>query len=526
MRAFTADPKFRNALIVCGRASTAAPLVEALVGAGASRVFVGVAETWKPFAAPSRGETVPLDPTDPTSVSDLARRFGDKVDILVNNADYFRPGGLIAGSDASIFRAAFETNCLGMMRLAAAFGPIMQARAAETGRAAAAFVNIISAWSLSGAPEYGAYAATQAALRSLSHGLRAQMRPSGLKVVDVLTGPIDDEWRQTHEAAEGRARGDRGGRRRGVARGPRRSRGRRNREGDPRQMGGRPAPAAPGDALSDAVTGAVTDLAAFASAIADGRLRVIDLTQTLDPDFPTIVLPPELGQSQPFRIEEISHYDHRGPAWYWNNFSMGEHAGTHFDAPAHWVTGRDLPNGTVDAIDPKKFIAPACVIDCSAEAAADPDHLLETEGIAAWERAHGPIPEGAWALMRTDWSKRSPADYANLRDDGAHTPGPSAAAIRFLVEARGILGFGTETIGTDAGQAHHFSPPYPAHSLLHGSGRYGLQCLANLHLLPPTGAVLIAAPLKIVRGSGSPLRVLALAPATGRWAVEPLEASS
>jgi short-subunit dehydrogenase len=197
LRAFTADPKLRNALIVCGRASTAAPLVEALDGAGASRVFVGVAETWKPFAAPSRGETVPLDPTDPTSVSELARRIGDKVDILVNNADYFRPGGVIAGGDASISRAAFETNCLGMMRLAAAFGPIMQARAAETGRAAAAFVNIISAWSLSGAPEYGAYAATQAALRSLSHGLRAQMRPSGLKVVDVLTGPIDDEWRQT-----------------------------------------------------------------------------------------------------------------------------------------------------------------------------------------------------------------------------------------------------------------------------------------------------------------------------------------
>jgi kynurenine formamidase len=281
-------------------------------------------------------------------------------------------------------------------------------------------------------------------------------------------------------------------------------------------MGGRPAPAAPRNALSDAVTDAVTDLATFASAIADGRLWIVDLTQTLDPDFPTIVLPPELGQSQPFRIEEISHYDQRGPAWYWNNFSMGEHTGTHFDAPAHWVTGRDLPNGTVDAIDPKKFIAPACVIDCSAEAAADPDHLLEVDRIEAWERTHGPIPAGAWALMRTDWSKRSPADYANLRDDGAHTPGPSAAAIRFLVEARGILGFGAETIGTDAGQAHHFSPPYPAHSLLHGAGRYGLQCLAHLDLLPPTGAVLIAAPLKIVRGSGSPLRVLAVAPATAR----------
>jgi kynurenine formamidase len=169
----------------------------------------------------------------------------------------------------------------------------------------------------------------------------------------------------------------------------------------------------------------VTDLAAFATAIAEGRLRVVDLTQTLDPDFPTIVLPPELGQSQPFRIEEISHYDHRGSAWYWNHISMGEHTGTHFDAPAHWITGRDLPGGTVDAIDPKNFIAPACVIDCSAEAAADADYLLEVADIEAWERAHGPIPAGAWALMRTDWSKRSPADYANLRDGGAFSASAS-----------------------------------------------------------------------------------------------------
>ena len=261
---------------------------------------------------------------------------------------------------------------------------------------------------------------------------------------------------------------------------------------------------------------AAESLAAFMGAVAEGRLRVVDLTQTLDPDFPTIVLPPELGQSQPFRIEEISRYDHRGPAWYWNNISMGEHTGTHFDAPAHWVTGRDLPNSTVDAIDPRNFIAPACLIDCSIAAAANPDFLLEVADIDAWERAHGRIPARSCALMRTDWSKRVGADYANLRDDGAHTPGPSAAAVRFLVEERDVLGFGTETIGTDAGQAHHLSPPYPAHSLLHGSGRYGLQCLAGLDLLPPVGAVLIAAPLKIVRGSGSPLRVLALVPTPER----------
>ena len=88
--------------------------------------------------------------------------------------------------------------------------------------------------------------------------------------------------------------------------------------------------------------------------------------------------------------------------------------------------------------------------------------------------------------------------------------GPAPDAIRFLVEERDIIGFGTETVGTDAGQGAHLSPPYPAHYILHGAGRYGLQCLANLDLLPPKGALLICPPLKVLDGSGSPLRVLAL----------------
>jgi kynurenine formamidase len=114
--------------------------------------------------------------------------------------------------------------------------------------------------------------------------------------------------------------------------------------------------------------------------------------------------------------------------------------------------------------------------------------------------------------MRTDWSKRTREQYVNLREDGAHTPGPAPEAIRLLIE-RGVLGLGTETIGTDAGQAHRFDPPLPAHALMHGSGRFGLQCLTNLDLLPPRGAVILAAPLKLLEGSGSPLRVLALVPA-------------
>jgi kynurenine formamidase len=250
----------------------------------------------------------------------------------------------------------------------------------------------------------------------------------------------------------------------------------------------------------------------LAGALAAGGVRVIDISQTLSSRFPQIVLPPEFDQCAPFRMEVISHYDERGPGWYWNNLTFGEHTGTHFDAPVHWVTGRDLPNNTTDTIRPASFVGPACVIDCVAEAARDADFLLTAEHLRVWEEQHSRIPRGAWVLMRTDWSKRTdPVAYRNFDETGQHTPGPDISAVRFLVQERDVLGFGTETIGTDAGQAAHFRPPYPCHSVMHGAGRYGLQCLANLDLLPATGAVLIAAPLKILRGSGSPARVLALA---------------
>jgi len=246
---------------------------------------------------------------------------------------------------------------------------------------------------------------------------------------------------------------------------------------------------------------------------ASPRLRLVDLTQTLSPDFPPIVLPPEMGQARPFRMEQISRYDESGPAWYWNNLSFGEHTGTHFDAPIHWISGRDLANNSVDALPVEHFIAPASVIDCSAEAGANADFLLTVGHIKAWERRHGRIAAGSWVLMRTDWSKRSdPVAYQNLDETGQHTPGPDPACVRFLVKERNILGFGTETIGTDAGQAAHFKPPYPCHYYMHGAGKYGLQCLCNLDLLPATGALMVAAPLKIREGSGSPLRVFAIVP--------------
>jgi kynurenine formamidase len=244
-----------------------------------------------------------------------------------------------------------------------------------------------------------------------------------------------------------------------------------------------------------------------------GTIRVVDLTQPLGPDTPVIGLPPIFAASPGVTLEPLSRYDDKGPAWYWNTLTLGEHTGTHFDAPVHWVTGKDLPDNTTDTIPARRFVGPACVIDVCDECAADADFLLTPEAILAWEQAHGQIPAGAWVLLRTGWSKREGAEaFLNVAEDGPHTPGLDKAASELLV-ARDVLGVGVETVGTDAGRAGGFDPPFPNHAVMHGAGKFGLASLCNLDQLPPTGAVVIAAPLKIVGGSGSPLRVLALCPA-------------
>lgn len=252
-------------------------------------------------------------------------------------------------------------------------------------------------------------------------------------------------------------------------------------------------------------------LSKLAKGLAKGKIKVVDLTQVLGPSTPVIQLPPPFAPSSPFTSTVISHYDEKGPAWYWRNISLGEHTGTHFDAPIHWVTGKDDKAGATDTIDPQRLVAPACVIDCSEECARDEKFLLTPKHIMAWEKKHGEIEKGSWVLMRTDWSKRtSAAAFLNMKEDGPHVPGPSADTIRFLIEERDILGWGVESVGTDAGQAFAFDPPFPAHALMHGAGKFGLASLCNLDKLPPTGAILITPPLKLEGGTGSPLRVLAL----------------
>jgi kynurenine formamidase len=241
-------------------------------------------------------------------------------------------------------------------------------------------------------------------------------------------------------------------------------------------------------------------------ALAKGSVKVIDLTQPLSEKTPVLQLPPPFANTPGLSREVISEFDDKGPAWAWYTLTVGEHVGTHFDAPCHWITGRDGED--VASVPPSRLIGPAVVIDHSAQAAENPDHLLTVADIKAFEAEHGPLPENGWLLYRTGWDARAHDQDAFLNQ--GRTPGPDVEAARYLAEEAKIAGVGVETVGTDAGAAHSFEPPFPVHNFVLGAGKYGLTQLANLAELPPTGAVIVVAPLKLVRGTGSPTRVFAL----------------
>lgn len=201
LRHLTAHPRHRRILITDARSPLAVPLAEALLKAGATTVFVGEPESWRRWpgrdalAAMDRVEILPLDVTDAASVARLAGEIGGKTDILINTARFIRPGGVMM-QDTVFARDEIEVNVLGLMRLAQAFGPGMASRTADGVNNATAFVNILSAYALVPDASFGAFSASQAAARSLSQTLRAEFRASGLRVMNVYTGPTDDEWHQ------------------------------------------------------------------------------------------------------------------------------------------------------------------------------------------------------------------------------------------------------------------------------------------------------------------------------------------
>ena len=259
---------------------------------------------------------------------------------------------------------------------------------------------------------------------------------------------------------------------------------------------------------------AAAPLAAVASGIASGQFTVVDLTQTLSPSTPIIQLPPPFANTPGFKSHQISKYDDKGPAWYWNWIEVGEHVGTHFDAPCHWVTGKD--RACVDQIPAKDFIGAAAVVDVRADVAKNPDFVATRDTILAWEQKHGPVPKHAWVILRTGWGARAndAKTFMNVGADGApHYPGFGRDSATFLTKERDILGVGVEQVGTDAAVGAKADPAFPNHSIMHGAGKFGLTQLANVDKLPESGALVVATPLNIEHGSGSPVRVIAVIPA-------------
>jgi NAD(P)-dependent dehydrogenase (short-subunit alcohol dehydrogenase family)/uncharacterized OB-fold protein len=203
LRELTLDPKCRRVLITDGRTAVGQAMIRALADAGASIVFVGVADAWKPFpgrddlASIKAVEIVPLDVTNTETVADLAASIGARVDILINTSEHVRAGGLLDRRGIGVAREELESGYLGLLRLAQAFAPTLSFRGADDGNSACAWVNCLSIYAHMNWPAYGAYAANQAAMLSAAQSLRAELRPGGVRVVNVFSGPLETEWFQT-----------------------------------------------------------------------------------------------------------------------------------------------------------------------------------------------------------------------------------------------------------------------------------------------------------------------------------------
>jgi NAD(P)-dependent dehydrogenase (short-subunit alcohol dehydrogenase family) len=202
LRDMTSDPRFRKVLVTDAKSPVGQAVVRAVLEAGADRVWAGHCEPWKnPPGWPAIAELpkttlVPLDVTDTKSVNELAAELGFKVDIVINTAEYHRTFGIFGRAGVETARAEMETNCFGLLRLAQAFGPVMQARGADGDASAVAWVNLLSIYALSNFPQHATYSASMAAALSVTQALRSEMRVAGIRVVNIFPGPIDDEWNQ------------------------------------------------------------------------------------------------------------------------------------------------------------------------------------------------------------------------------------------------------------------------------------------------------------------------------------------
>ena len=251
-------------------------------------------------------------------------------------------------------------------------------------------------------------------------------------------------------------------------------------------------------AAGSAVTATLTSQARAQTA---GRTlsfnNLTDLTHTMSPRFP--VFP----GFEPMNITNLVTVEADG--FYANRWDLGEHTGTHLDAPAHFITGAT----TADALPLERFIAPLAVVDISERAMSNPDATVQLADLERYEAEYGELPKNAAVMMYSGWETRlaDPESFVNVDDAGtAHFPGFSPEAADFLINERTISGVGVDTLSLDPGDSQTFD----THVTVLGAGKWGLENVANLKALPPAGATLIVGSLKVEGASGGPVRLMAV----------------
>lgn len=229
------------------------------------------------------------------------------------------------------------------------------------------------------------------------------------------------------------------------------------------------------------------------------RQTVIDLTHTLDDHSPNW----EGTETSPFQAKELGNLQRDG--YYSRVFTTQEHYGTHLDAPAHFAAG----GWTVEQIPAERLIRPLVVVNVRTKAMHNPDYEVTVQDIAEWEQRNGDIPSGAVVMAYTGWEDYwgSQKQYRNVQADGLpHFPGFALDAVKFLVKTRNVVGLGIDTMSVDKGA----TTTYPIHQFTARSGVYHLENVAGLGTVPPAGATIVVAPIKLEHGSGAPVRLLAI----------------
>jgi len=226
---------------------------------------------------------------------------------------------------------------------------------------------------------------------------------------------------------------------------------------------------------------------------------VVDLTHTIDAQTPTY----EVSATSAYQARTVATIEKNG--YYAREISLPEHFGTHLDAPAHFARGM----WTVDQIPPERLVAPLVVLDVMAGTKGSADYQVSVGDIAKYEEAHGQIPASAVVIAHTGWDSRwnLANNYRNADANGVmHFPGYSLEAAKFLVEGRGVLGLGIDTLSIDYGPSKDF----PVHQYTLSHSLYHLENVANLNRVPVGGSMVVVAPMKLENGSGGPVRIHAL----------------